>query len=110
MGQSEGSSVSVWLFASVGNHRRVCEHTWAVKGGFEDYLIKLQIEPSGNCTLPLGHLPHEMVLRYKLCLNEAASILADPISCQIGQDKVLIACQKLYFSAPGKQLTTLVYH
>lgn len=46
-----------------------CEHTWAVKGSFEDYLINFQIEPSGNSTLPLCHLPHEMDLRYKLCLN-----------------------------------------
>lgn len=47
----------------------VCEHTRAVKGGFEDYLITFQIEPSGNSTLPLCHLPHETDLRYKLRLN-----------------------------------------
>lgn len=46
-----------------------CKHTWAVKGGFEAYLIKFQIKPSGYSTLPLCHLPHEMDLRYKLCLN-----------------------------------------
>lgn len=59
--------------------------------------------------LPACHLPHEMALRYKLRLTLGSLHSADPISCPIGQDEVLIACQKLYFSAPGKELTTEAY-
>lgn len=51
-----------WVWAFTGTHMGGQGWAWG-------HLIKFPVEPSGNTTPPLCHLPHETDLRYKLRLN-----------------------------------------